>query len=429
MSHQAPSAPSGAKPAQLKSDSKRRGRKPGAKPGHRASTRKQPNPVEIDREESHTLNACPECNEPFGKPASVKRSRIIIDIIIPQKPEIVKHHMDRCWCSHCRRYFEPVVTDALPGFTIGLRTIVYSAFLHYGQGLSVSRTVKNLSLHGMKLSGGELLNAWQNLAEVLRPEYDAILEHIRSTTSAVHADETGHRQKGKRFWMWVFATKTHALFLIRRRRNSAVVLEVLGREFGGILVTDFWKPYLATAARLRQWCVAHLLREFKKIEFRESRPPPEYYRFKKVVRRLFADALRFSCRMETTSAEREAAHARFLRRLKVIASGHYRWPDVRRLSKRLSTYSEGLFTFVSEEDVDATNNHAERTIRSAVILRKIQFHTMSDAGSRTMETLISILRTLELQGKDPYTELLRMARESIPRPAHQLEKETVRPAA
>ena len=81
--------------------------------------------------------------------------------------------------------------------------------------------------------------------------------------------------------MWSFSTVKDALYKIKDNRSGKVVIETLGDNFLGILITDFWKPYLATNARLRQWCVAHFLREFRKIEFRREKPPPEYFKFKK----------------------------------------------------------------------------------------------------------------------------------------------------
>ena len=167
-----------------------------------------------------------------------------------------------------------------------------------------------------------------------------------------------------------------------------------------------------TSAATWGWCVAHLLREFKKIEFRESKPPPEYFDFKKKTVRLFRDALRFS-KKRSTRADRIHAKERFLHRLSKIISETHEWPDIRRLSSRMQRYQDGLFTFVSHPNVDATNNHGERSIRFAVIHRKVQFHTMSDNGSYSMETLLTIFRTLEMRGQDPYLNFLELARQKI----------------
>jgi len=316
---------------------------------------------------------------------------------------------------------EAAITDALPGFVTGLNTVVYSAFLHYYLGMSISKVLKNLKIHGMSLTSGSLVGGWHALADILKPLYSKIHNKIRGSTEAVYADETGFRQKGKKFWLWSFATKQEAFFTIRKSRAGDVVLDVLGKIFHGILVTDFWKPYLAVKSALRQWCIAHFLREFKKIEFRRKELPDEYYHFKKKVRRLFNDALKVSKDNTSTPEKRQEAHKRYLKRLDSIVFENYSDSDVKRLVKRLKTYRDGFFTFVTN-DVDATNNHAERIIRFAVIMRKISFHTMSDKGSETMSILISIFKTLELQGNDVFQEALLLAKREIELKKYKKEK-------
>ena len=66
-----------------------------------------------------------------------------------------------------------------------------------------------------------------------------------------------------------------------------------------------------------------------------------------------------------------------------------------------------MLTFVTE-NVDPTNNFSERMIRFAVILRKTRFHTMSERGSETLSVLLTVFKTMELRGLDPYTETLKI---------------------
>lgn len=307
---------------------------------------------------------------------------------------------------------EAAVTDALPGFNTGLNTVVYSAFLHYYLGMSISKILKNLKIHKISLTSGSLIGSWHALADILKPFYSEIHENIRGSTEAVYADETGFRQKGAKFWLWSFSTKKEAFFTIRKSRAGDVVLDVLGEIFHGILVTDFWKPYLAVKSALRQWCIAHFLREFKKIEYKRKDLPDEYYHFKKKVKRLFHDALRESKITTSAANKKSKAYKRFLKRLDAIVCEEYSDSDVKRLLKRLQKYRDGFFTFVVK-DVDATNNHAERIIRFAVIMRKISFHTMSDKGSETMSVLMSVFKTLELQGDDVLEKTLAIVKEQI----------------
>ncbi|NLF32248.1 MAG: transposase [Planctomycetes bacterium] len=50
--------------------------------------------------------------------------------------------------------------------------------------------------------------------------------------------------------------------------------------------------------------------------------------------------------------------------------------------------------------MEPTNNLAERTLRPAVIWRKISFGNHSQAGCRSAERILTTVHTLRLQGRD-----------------------------
>ena len=70
-----------------------------------------------------------------------------------------------------------------------------------------------------------------------------------------------------------------------------------------------------------------------------------------------------------------------------------------RLAKRLRKHRGSLFTFLYREEVEATNNRAERELRPAVIARKLSAGNRTEAGAETHAVLASILRTCRRQGK------------------------------
>jgi transposase len=131
-----PSAPSGQIPPYAKSAPKGRKKPKGAKPGHPGHCRRVP--TRTDRREEHTLDACPKCHGPVQR-CRKSRTRIIEDIPADINPVVTEHTIPRYWCPQCRQTVEPVVTDALPGSTIGLRVVVLSAWLHYLLGTTSGR--------------------------------------------------------------------------------------------------------------------------------------------------------------------------------------------------------------------------------------------------------------------------------------------------
>ncbi len=80
----------------------------------------------------------------------------------------------------------------------------------------------------------------------------------------VHADETGWREDGVNGYVWTFSTPTQRYFL-RRNRGKAVVDEVLGTEFAGVLVSDFYAAYQRYDGP-KQRCWAHLLRDIHDLQ-------------------------------------------------------------------------------------------------------------------------------------------------------------------
>ena len=72
-----------------------------------------------------------------------------------------------------------------------------------------------------------------------------------------------------------------------------------------------------------------------------------------------------------------------------------------RLTGRLRRYRAALFTFLDHPDVPSDNNHAEREIRPAVIIRKNSLFNRSEAGANAQAILMSVYRTLKLRGLDP----------------------------
>ncbi|WP_153306633.1 IS66 family transposase, partial [Desulfogranum japonicum] len=75
---------------------------------------------------------------------------------------------------------------------------------------------------------------------------------------------------------------------------------------------------------------------------------------------------------------------------------------VRHIEKEM----DSLFTFLVEENVDPTNNFAERMIRFAVLWRKRSQGTKSEKGNRWVERILTLRQTCRLQGKSTYEILV-----------------------
>lgn len=397
-SHETPSTPSGMKPPYQKPATSKRHRKPGRKEGHLGSRRGHPE--RVDKRKEHRVDVCPHCGGPVHRRRTA-RTRYTEDIPDGLESEVTEHTVYQDWCPHCQKKVEPVVTDAMPGATLGNRVLVLTAWLHYALGNTLSQIVDIFNFHlAFQLTAGGLIQMWQRLAEVFYGWYEAI--HQEALNSAVlNADETGWRVNGKTHWLWCFATDELSFFMINRSRGSPALAHFFVQEFAGTLVTDFWAAYNAVVSASRQKCLVHLLRDLEHVEKYKS-PGPHWAPFAKKLRRLIADAIRLWRRRDELSADTYASRRTCLtQRLEELIATTWEDPQARRLVKRLRRHEAELFTFLDQPGVPFDNNLAERSIRPAVILRKNSYGNRSGQGADVQAILMTVSFTLKKRGHNP----------------------------
>lgn len=78
----------------------------------------------------------------------------------------------------------------------------------------------------------------------------------------------------------------------------------------------------------------------------------------------------------------------------------------RRLVKRLRRHEAEMFTFLEHPEVPSDNNHAERMMRPAVIVRKNSYANGSENGANAQAVLMSVFRTLKQRGHHPVASTL-----------------------
>lgn len=393
-----PATPSGMTPTHQKPATRKRGKKPGRKAGHPGSRRAAPE--RIDERKTHCAPCCPHCAGRL-KRGTTTRTRYTEDIPKDITPVVTEHTIHRDWCPRCKKSVEPVVPDALPGSQIGNRVLTLSAWLHYGLGQTIDHVVDVFNHHlQFKVTPGGLVQQWYRLQEILFPWYEQIQGEALQA-AVLHADETGWRVNGKGHWLWCFSYTRGTYYLIDRQRGRPVLAKFFRREFAGTLVTDFWAAYNAVVCSRRQVCLAHLLRDLKHVE-QYKHPSKHWPKFAKKLRRLIGDGLRLKKRQAELTSEAYAARCRRLHlRLDALIATPWKDSQAKRLLKRFRRHRQHLFTFLDDPAVPADNNHGERAIRPAVIIRKNSYGNRSQRGADCQAVLMSIYRTLKQRGHDP----------------------------
>ncbi len=185
------------------------------------------------------------------------------------------------------------------------------------------------------------------------------------------------------------------------RRTKEVVDAVLGPDFAGVLVSDF---YAADAhyAGPHQRCWAHLLRDIHELRDKHPKDAPLQLWADQVhgvyERACRAQLLRPAADPLTIQRQDEAELLELCQPSLAVTA-----PSVPHavLCRRVQKYLPDLFSFVTDPALSSTNNAAERSVRPVVCQRKLSGGTRSPAGTRTFTTLASLFGTWRARGLDP----------------------------
>lgn len=236
--------------------------------------------------------------------------------------------------------------------------------------------------------------------------YDELLGILADET-VLNIDETGHKCNKELWWTWCLRADLYTLFKIDPHRSADVLMEVLGRDFGGTIGCDYFSAYrrFMRECDIRiQFCLAHLIRD---VKFLTTLPDAATKAYGERLRRALKELFEVIHRRDEVSA------VVFERRLKaardaVLNAGMSDVPTTRHaenMAKRFLKHGAAFFTFVTTPGVEPTNNLAEQAIRFVVIDRHITQGTRSETGRRWSERIWTTIATCAGQGRSVYEYL------------------------
>ena len=101
----------------------------------------------------------------------------------------------------------------------------------------------------------------------LKPYYKTLEEALK-IQEIVHADETSWKVNSIPWYIWCFCNKKLAYFYPIKSRASQVVKDILGEDFEGIVVCDFYAAY--NCIEKTQRCLVHLLRDISDESYKRK---------------------------------------------------------------------------------------------------------------------------------------------------------------
>jgi transposase len=398
--------PPGAPPRRGKDPS---GRKPGGQPGHEGKGRPLLPAWAVDEFVDHWPSAC-GCGHVFADcelVADGEPARHQVEELPPIHVVVTEHRCQRVRCPDCGARPRGRLPVGVGQSAFGPRYHAAIAVLSVRNRIS-RRDVVELceQLFGSRISAGTIDAILARVGDALEDPCDDLLERVRSV-AALNMDETGWRTAGQRRALWGAFTSRHAVLRIARDRHEDHAKGLLG-DTSAIVTSDRWWAYAHLPIKRRQVCWAHLRRDFQAHADGLAAEHAFGEAGLRVCEELF---WAWEIYQHTGDRAELKRRARALRRqlkpiLRTYSGKAPRYRYTRGLARNLLKLWPALWTFADHNDVEPTNNHAERALRGAVIYRKLSLGSQSDSGERRIERLLSAHTTCRLQRRSLHAYLI-----------------------
>jgi transposase len=391
------------KPPQAEAKPPQKRRRPGGQPGHKGHQRELVPVEEVDQVEVCKPTECTACGAPLaGEDPTPYRYQTVE--LPPVKPSYTEYQVHTVTCSCCGTANRGELPAAAAASMFGPNLTGLIAILMGVFRLSKRKVVSLLATcYGITLSPGSVVNVQTRVSEAVADPVEEARAAVQ-TQAARYIDETGWRQgdQAKKGWLWVVVTPLVSVFTIVLSRAGQVAKDLLDPDSEGAVISDRYSAYTWLKDKVWQVCWAHLLRDFQKILERgaASYTVGENLRIQGEYLLVLWSRVR----------DGTLSHADFLVELPPIQQAVRHWltegaacdhPQTAATCRRLLDVETALWTFATHPDVEPTNNTAERALRHSVIWRRTSYGTQSEAGSRFVERILTVVETCRQQGRNP----------------------------
>jgi transposase len=372
------------------------GRKRGGQPGHPRHERPLVTPDQVTGTIECKPAACRHCGEKLSG-TDPEPSRHQVAELPPIAPHVTEYRLHQLTCAACGQRTRAAVPPQVPTGAFGPRLTAVLALLAGAYRLG-KRPIRQLcaDLFGLSISLGMICKLQKQVAGTLETPVAELCAYVRHQSANV--DETGWREANRRAWLWTAVTRLATVFVIAKSRSADVVRNLLGSDYRKVVSCDRWKAY--RGCRLVQWCWAHLRRDFQAMIDRRGKGREIGEALLAHSDQMFAwwhrvrDGTLCRATFQKYMGWLRACFREDLER--GVACGCAKTEGT---CRDLLAHEPWLWTFLWHEEVDPTNNAAERAVRHAVLWRKSSGGTASCDGSRFVERVLSVVATCRQQSR------------------------------
>jgi transposase len=376
------------------------GHKAGGQPGHVGRGRALKCVDEVDQVIEARPTACEQCGTLLlGEDAHPVRHQVTeIPRITPFVTEYRQHTLR---CQACGGTTRAAWPETMPAGRFGPQLQATVGYLTGRVGMSQREVQEVLAaVFHIEVSLGSISTLEQAVSAALETPVTEAVQYVQRQPMR-NVDETPWWERAKRVWLWVKSTPLATVFRILKTRGAVGAKALLGEDFPGVVGTDRFASYDWIAPERRQVCWAHVKRDFLAISERAGEPGQLGLALVAEERRVFT--LWAEVRSQHLSrADFQVRMLPIMARVRTLLQAGARGAHAKTAGacRHLLKREASLWTFVWEDDVEPTNNQAERPLRRAVLWRRRSFGTQSETGSRFVERILTVVTTLRQQQRD-----------------------------
>lgn len=370
--------------------------KPGQKAGHKGYYR-MISESEIAQTIVVKLPCCPDCSGTLQDMSEIEQ-------IIEEIPEVRRHAtrvISQCgWCSYCQKEVyssHPLQTSLASGAAkvqLGPQAKSMAMSLQYEYGMTKRKVCRLMKkVFDISLSPGGLVYASHSSAAKMEPQYHSFCKEL-GQSGVVHSDETSWYVGSPKHWLWVFTNSNTTVYHVSGSRGRAVITDMIGENYTGTLVSDCLSIY-DDVSPFQQKCYSHHLKAIAEAIEKADETQQIYLQQLKLLLKTAITVK--SVKPDTTVRKYQNLCKALERQADGLILKERTDPLEEKVANRLRKQRDHLFTFLYDDQVDATNNLAERQLRPAVIARKVSCGNKTEKGAHTWEVMTSIAATANQQ--------------------------------
>jgi len=375
-------------------------RKQGGQPGHKGHGRGLRPADEVTRFVVSKPTSCQQCGTLLlGADPQPQRHQVCE--LPPIEPEVVEYQVHTLRCLHCGHKNCADWPVGMPTGHFGPRVQALTGALSGRYNVSRREVQEMLAtIFQVPMGLGTVSNQEGLVSQALAVPVAEAQAYVQQQ-SQVNTDETSWAKNNRRHWLWTAVTPLVTVFLIVAGRSAAGAKQLLGQGFDGITGSDRWSAYNWLDATRRQLCWAHLVRDFQAFVERTGESATIGQLLLKQTALMFdlwyrvrdGTLLRTDFQQAMRPIRREIAA--------LLELGTFiDQPQTAKTCSNILKLEPALFTFVDHDDVEPTNNTAERALRRGVLWRKRSFGSQSDRGLRFTERMLTAVSTLRQQNRN-----------------------------